>query len=230
MAAIDKLYLNSWEQYTKFRDWLKSCGEVTDDFGNKFTPIYELWEYNEVDFDNNTWRPVSSFPTHIDIWLIRNCPLDYIQEGLEEQYTDSYQDIKDGVSDYDTYKRNGLGKNIKVRLQDMPCTRDISRDSYGKQCWTYLDVRFPDDEFVHYHGGNDVWASYYDMRNRCNHGCVSSEFGKRGYMSRKAIYRKLQKWNLPEGATVRVTYECIDRIDNCRYCCDETVTIKRRDK
>lgn len=226
MAAIDKTYLNSWEKYQEFKNWLNDQGTVVDDFGNTFRPITMLWDMCEEDFKNG-WRAIASFPTHTDIWLIRNCPLEYIQTGLEEQYS-SYQDIKNRVSDYDSYQRNGLGKNIKVKIQDIPCRRNIRKGQYGKCYWTALSVKFPNDSYVSYHDYNDVWLECEDMRNNSTRGWVSSEFRVRGYMSRKAIYRKLQKWNLPEGAMVTIEYHYIDKIDGCRYLYEEIVIVKSK--
>ena len=44
MAAIDKTYIKSWDQYVELRDFFTSCGEVTDVYGNKFKPIDYLWK------------------------------------------------------------------------------------------------------------------------------------------------------------------------------------------
>lgn len=227
MAAIDKTYLNSWEKYNEFKNWLNDQGTVIDDFGNTFRPVTLLWDMDEDDFKNG-WRAVASFPTHVDIWLIRNCPLEYIQTGLEEQYS-SYQDIKNRVSDYDVYQRNGLGKNIRVNLQDsQEPFRDIRKGQYGKCFWTSISIDFPNDSYISYHDYNDVWLAYEDMRNNSTEGSVSSEFRVRGFMSRKAIYRKLQKWNLPEGTIVTIEYNCRVKFDDGLYGHEYKTIIRRK--
>ena len=53
MAAIDKTYIKSWEQYAGLRDFFISCGKVTDDYGNVFEPIDYLWEREEIDSSVN---------------------------------------------------------------------------------------------------------------------------------------------------------------------------------
>ena len=54
MAAIDKTYVNNWDQYLELKNFFESCGTVTDDFGNTFKPIIMLWHNEEADF--NEWR------------------------------------------------------------------------------------------------------------------------------------------------------------------------------
>ena len=44
MAAIDKTYIKSWDQYVELRDFFTSCGEVTDDYGNVFEPPHTVLE------------------------------------------------------------------------------------------------------------------------------------------------------------------------------------------
>lgn len=226
MAAIDKTYLNSWEKYQEFKNWLNDQGTVVDDFGNAFRPVTLLWDMCEDDFKNG-WRAVASFPTHVDIWLIRNCPLEYIQTNLEDQYS-SYQDIKNRVSDYDSYQRNGLGKNIRVNLKDPLDFRNIRKRQYGKCFWTAISIDFPNDSYISYHDYNDVWLAYEDMRNNSTKGSISSEFHVKGFMSRKAIYRKLQKWNLPEGTIVTIEYSSRVKFDVGLYGTAYKTIIRRK--
>lgn len=54
----------------------------------------------------------------MDKWLIRNCPIDFIQKRLKEQYGNDYDDIKNG--NCEMYERNGLGKNIHFKVIKKP--------------------------------------------------------------------------------------------------------------
>ena len=56
MAAIDKTYIKSWEQYAEIRDFFTSCGEVIDDYGNVFKPIDYLWKREENEFKETVER------------------------------------------------------------------------------------------------------------------------------------------------------------------------------
>lgn len=74
MAAIDKIYgsKGQWIELDKFlrkhkkHEWLKYLRTMP----------------NNDSFDN----PISNFPREVDMWLMDNCPLDFVQERLKEQY------------------------------------------------------------------------------------------------------------------------------------------------
>lgn len=54
----------------------------------------------------------------MDKWLIRNCPIDFIQKRLKEQYGNDYDDIKNG--NCEMYEHNGLGENIHFKVIKKP--------------------------------------------------------------------------------------------------------------
>lgn len=233
MAAIDKFYITSWDQYAEIRDFFEKCGEVTDDYGNKFIPLNYLWEiseeefntrinnqlisqqehYNNGDYDymvrDGYWTqeeydnfkpkadiPIMNTPIIFDIWMIRNCQhIKWLTKDLMNKYGGdhsgySYPDILTRTSVWDTFKRNGLGKNIKVKLPKI----NVTYSHLG------IEVSLSDNIWALYSEDDDVW--YFNREPRLL-GYVSSMayiFG-----SVKSIYRKLQKWNLPENAKVKIS-------------------------
>jgi hypothetical protein len=74
MAAIDKIY-GTEEQYAEFKKWLK-----------KHKPSAIKYLYMEGGWMPNEERPISNFPQRIDMWLIENCPIEWVQKRLREQY------------------------------------------------------------------------------------------------------------------------------------------------
>ena len=134
MAYIDKTYFKSYEQYKEVSDWCHQQGTIIDDYGNKFTLTdylprkikfnYEtgnfddLGEYDEAyineAFESQIkegrepslmlWNTGSLF----DVYLIRHCPVTFVQERLKEQYSDAYDKILNREYVYDRYERNGL--------------------------------------------------------------------------------------------------------------------------
>jgi hypothetical protein len=74
MAAIDKIYGNL-QQYDQLHDWLKE--NKPDALGYLY--MRDGWMPGEE-------RPISNFTKQIDRWLIKNCPLDFVQMRLKEQY------------------------------------------------------------------------------------------------------------------------------------------------
>lgn len=253
MAAIDKFYVKSWEEYMSVFNLFKTFGKVKDDFGNIFDPIRYIRHYTKEKFDevyNNmlesnektflkckdswvehgymtqeeadNYKPedhVSIFimntPVYFDIWMIRNCQEnEYLQRELKDKYgggwskaaftnhndEDLYEQILNKTSVYDTYKRNGLGKNIRVDMSPLKRFKPWGLDRIHLD----IQVRFDEDEgFVDYHPDEDMW--YHDLEQHQSKDWTTNHAHFK-YMSRKAIFRKLQKWNLPENAEVCVQY------------------------
>lgn len=255
MAAIDKTYLYSWEQYEQLRDWCKSVGTVIDDYGNKITALDWLYkltkeefesiiaeqlektqddykngklkfllnsgiitqeEYNNFDATKHIWGiSVWNTDTYFDVWLIRNCPLDFIQNRLKEQYgggwskeaftahndDNMYEQIKNRTSPYDTYQRNGLGKNIRVN-------KDLFRIYCGSATKYYfmydISVKFPDGTIADYMEDCDYWR--HDDELKSSDGWTSNIAHIKGKPKFKTLYRKLQKWDLPKGTKVTFSF------------------------
>ena len=110
-----------------------------------------------------------------------------------------YLQIKNKTSCYDTYQRNGLGKNIRINKNLFP----VFRSKLTCCVSTYIEIELP-DESVWYNDEYDYWPSRNDLRNQSSGS--SSSFSTKGYMKPKTIFRKLQKWDLPEGSKVHVEY------------------------
>lgn len=169
---------------------------------------------NFVPFDHINRIPIWNTPRYFDVWLIRNCPFDFIQDRLKEQYgggwskeafshseeENMYIQIKNKTSCYDTYQRNGLGKNIRINKNLFPVFRSRST----LKTWTWIDVRFPDDKYPNYDENRDYWRSHNDLRGDIGR----SYFYYKRFMKPKTLFRKLQKWDLPEGSIVHVELMC----------------------
>jgi len=92
MAGIDKIY-GTQEQYFELEKWLVEnqkpikvlvgrCGKEGDQYEDLLPTdcLYEKEGYNKEH------RPISNFGIEIDGWLQENCPLDFVQKRLKEQY------------------------------------------------------------------------------------------------------------------------------------------------
>lgn len=84
MAAIDKIYLTSYDEYSKFKDWCLKQPPLADKYGKKVSLSTYLFEYSKENFGD--CRPVFQAPYYIDAYIIRNCPFDFIQEELMTNY------------------------------------------------------------------------------------------------------------------------------------------------
>jgi len=83
MAAIDKIYLNNWEQYLQFKKWCEEQPPLKDKYGVSCKLTDYLCKYN---YPFETDRPVFNAPYYLDAYVIRNCPFDFIQEELMLNY------------------------------------------------------------------------------------------------------------------------------------------------
>jgi hypothetical protein len=104
MAAIDKIYVDSYEKYEEFKNWCEKQPLFTDKYGVKESMTSYLFTY--WDKENWTSHPIASFPYYIDAYVIRNCPFDYIQDELMLRY--GYKNQETINEAYETVmKRNG---------------------------------------------------------------------------------------------------------------------------
>ena len=90
MAAIDKIYVDSFEKYKLFKDWCMTQPKLKDKYGKETSLIDYVFKYTE--WTDGAVLPVCKNPYYIDAYLIRNCPFDFIQEGLMLSYGKWTQD------------------------------------------------------------------------------------------------------------------------------------------
>ena len=83
MAAIDKIYVNTFEQYELFKNWCEKQPKLKDKYGVAVSVTDYLYKYNKP-FDG--CHVVFQAPYYIDAYVIKNCPFDFIQEELMTNY------------------------------------------------------------------------------------------------------------------------------------------------
>ena len=97
MAGIDKIY-GTEKQYNQLHDWLKenqipiNCKTgfdwdverkcIIDQFEDVW-PLDCLYPKAEV---YNKKQPISNFPSEIDFWLLKHCPLKFVIRRIKEQH------------------------------------------------------------------------------------------------------------------------------------------------
>ena len=160
-------------------------------------------------------------PTWLDIWLIRNCPIEFIQDRLKYQYGEEYEQIKNGTSAYDTYKRNGLGKNFHYKVirkpNWKPCYNFYYTDHFNndkhykehKKPWWLITIE--DTKTV-----NPIlwWANTEHNYWTCSEeglpfNCNMMDI-KRKNLNIHSIIRIIKKWDLPDGSQVKVLNRYFD--------------------
>ena len=105
MAAIDKIYVNTWEKYIQFKEWCEQQPPLLDKYGKSV----KISDYLITGWNKEDWKchPIFSAPYYIDAYIIRNCPFDFIQEELminyghwsQERIKSYYEDVKNWNSE-----------------------------------------------------------------------------------------------------------------------------------
>lgn len=106
MAAIDKIYVHSWDEYIQFKDWCMNQPEIKDKYGRSCKITDFLYKYKEP-FENE--HPIFRAPYYIDAYLIKNCPFDFIQKELMINYGHHTQEWIDEA--YKTVMERGGNKS-----------------------------------------------------------------------------------------------------------------------
>lgn len=85
MASVDKTYIN-WEEYKRVRAFFTSevLKKIKSDIGVSFS--YNRWRKSDFKKEGKP-LPIWNTETLVDLWLARNCKLDFIQARLRQQYT-----------------------------------------------------------------------------------------------------------------------------------------------
>ena len=229
MAAIDKTYISDWETFNEIRNWgLQQSVPLKDgtlvplrNFMYNPDLTKEEWDHNvewyQKDNPGCDWEAVLwNTPTYVDVWLIKNCPFQFIQDTLKEQYgggwsklaftdhndSDMYTQIKEGRSIYDTYQRNGLGKKSKVVFHNI--SGSWCRD---KKCWWWIDVNpcwignkkigrhLPD---YWYNEKSNMWYVDEELMPINSNYCH-----KNGSLTKKSIVNLIKKWDFPRGTIIK---------------------------
>jgi hypothetical protein len=190
MAGIDKTYIKDYESYKKYYEW---CSE----HDNEYYSIYRerltdyFYDWKESDFIQDKSFPACNTPLYADIWLIKNCPIDFVSKRLKEQYGDEYYAIKKGVSKYDLYKREDKRNNTRFKVEYGPFGK-IKRPKLTKNWWIEnFNVEW------RYDGIRKRWINYLEA-------CPCYDYETPTAISLKSLFRKIRKWNLPKGFTLHV--------------------------
>ena len=211
MAAIDKTYVDNWEDWKEVTDWMKSFerklpnGSILRGKNFLYYPNATKEEIEEWIKKVNKEVPIMNTSWTMDYFLIRECPLEVVQNRMQSvYYKEEYEAIKNGTSEYDTFVRPIGGKHLKLikepkfwKLNKYLWNDKIRKDKfivdvdlpkkYGTYSWYYNDI--------------DYWSMPYELiAGRCSSSadvCCNSH---------KALIRKILKWNLPIGTKVYVSH------------------------
>lgn len=146
MAAIDKIYLSSYDEYIQFRDWLKVQPKLRDKYGKEVSLMSYFFDYwdKKYWFDENgknVSHPVYSAPYYVDAYIIRNCPFDFVQEDLMINYgywsQERIREFYESVKNYDPDKD---GAPYWAKLEDFIFNEDGTMTIKGLEKSSYEEI------------------------------------------------------------------------------------------
>ena len=167
MAGMDKTWVTG-EQYKLVRRWAYEYGEFTIPYINYKEKVSNyINEYDEIPEKAMLWNT----PGYFDVFLRHNCPFDFIQKRLKEQYGDSYDSLSYGKPftkniepaiqiewDNNITSRRAV---IYIRLynNDDSCIFYNTKPEYFTDPCTYL----PFDESEKYYGKSNIKKAAEDI-------------------------------------------------------------------
>lgn len=197
MAAIDKIYINGYENYTKFIKWCEEQPKLKDKYGNECSLINYTYHHED---SGDKYYIAFMAPYYIDAYLIRNCPFDFIQKELKNNYGYNYLKIKEGklYSTPFTVYEYTIGKHFNCTAHPLVKYNRPYRGSW------FISVYPPDGNYMWYHSKTDTW-DFSDEFVKCEWSS-STAFAK----TIKSLKRKILKWKLPIGTKIEVYGRYID--------------------
>ncbi|MDY6277883.1 MAG: hypothetical protein VZR28_08505 [Candidatus Cryptobacteroides sp.] len=205
MAAIDRLWCSSYEDYKELRDWLKDKSFLSP-AGNRIVPIGQMQELSKEDFVNveiEHKRSVATFSEMVDVWLMLNCPLEWVQEELRSfNYGTSYDDMK--VAGMDWFEKVVPSRRNKiVVVKRGPFAFNHPHKSKEKRLLpnkTYQNGWVVEvDSFVY----NKKLERFYG--NLSGEPWTGLTWDTKKNLSLRSVVRHLRRQGLPTGATVKVS-------------------------
>ena len=200
MAAADKTYTKSYKEYKEFLNWCE--GKVfTCPNGDKFYPRYYCFDYwKESDFDGETYRPIINTPMELDYFLIKYCPIEWIQKTYEKDFGEYYTQIKEGKSEYDTFTKEGkYGTHVKMMSSPSIYNfRNCNTPYKSPKWWIQIDTRNAVmDGYCWYNDETNRWIWENELGIWNTNTCCK-------FKTIKSAIRHMRKWHLPKGTIVHV--------------------------
>lgn len=213
MAAIDKTYVNK-EQLLEAIEWAKGVDKATLENGSTFYPLDFIYGYNDID-EPTFWEKerkgyvLWNTPIWYDRWLWLNCPLSFVRERLQEQYSSDYLEKFESWT-YEkpvnrkkkyTFLEVPTGYGYKWLMNNARYNCRWPRNS--KQLTYEIEVKCPDEKFERgYNEETEQWNPDFDFLP-CRGEFIWQKHHKR-IPCKKSIMRQLDKWALPKDTIVTV--------------------------
>lgn len=205
MAGIDKTYTEKYTNYVKLKNWARGRFFKLSN-GQKLYPTDYIYDwYTEKSFGNGS-VPVMNTSCELDYFLIKECPLEFVQERMKEVYSEEYYNaIKNGTSKWDSFTKEG---NIATEFKIVKypwygkCNRwvrflsSVTNRLYYPFAW--IECTHPEID-LNYNDEDNLWVWENEL------GIWNSNVCHKKICTIKSVIRHLRKWKLPKGTVVKVS-------------------------
>lgn len=219
MAEIDKTYIKTWEEYESLVEWAKDREFICPN-GMKVYPMNYIYKCNKEDYEKsyNSFKenypnekfefPVMNTPQYLDYFLIKYCPLEFVQNRMEEVYGWDYvKSVLNGTCEFDTYKRD-IGTKVKVIKYPL-FSRNKNKLCEKKKQMKFIYLREKIDDYylnLWYNEDYNCWVSLNEL------GYYTSNMCHKNINSVKAMIRQIKKWKLPKGTVVDLAGRYVNNV------------------
>ena len=209
MAGIDKTYVETYEDWKSVMDYARNTKFMCPN-GIELSLINYCYYPDKSKTEVENWLnnssgsiPVMNTSNVVDYFLIKECPLEVIQNRMKEVYDeDFYNSVITGTSEYDTFIRPEGGKHVK--LVKKPCwnyTAKWYNDYLSKYRRTgySIQVFLPEPYYTYcanYNKDFNIWI----LPNELGEG--EGNYIDTDCMSLKSLINKILSWNLPIGTRI----------------------------
>ena len=185
MAGIDKTYTDSYKDYSELKGWAR--GKVIKYWTGQEEEIVDyIYEWDEEDF-NGRELPVMNTSQSVDLFLIQNCNLKFVQDRMREVYNkDTYEEFK--TMKFPTEKPDGHERGRRVTINRLGRLPLYNKGINSHKSW-WLQPH-PDQD-IYYDRTYRVWVTDLFLPFNSNTHTSSTI---------KSLIRHLRKQYLPVGA------------------------------
>lgn len=194
MAAIDKTYLNNYKIYKVFLDWAKKTTYTCPNglTYNVYDYTYPYWTEKSM---KDQYRPVLISSYTLDYFLIKYCPFLFVQERLKEVYDeDYYWRVKNGYSEYDTFKYPEIGTHFTIVRGQHLKHKDYLWALNRRKMYFDITVEYNDSPLWY-----NSKLKRFLLPNELGDGDTNWSYKGRTV---KSLLRHLRKMKLPRGAII----------------------------
>lgn len=141
MAAIDRIYLKK-DDYLTFKEWCKNQPPLHDKYGKEIHITDYLWYIDDDTWkDGDNTRPVMNAPCYVDAYIIKNCPIEGVQEDLmlnyghwsQKRIREYYENVKNWDSSKGSYP-------YWAKLEDFIFNEDGTMSIKGLEKSSYEEI------------------------------------------------------------------------------------------